>query len=191
MSSTITYGPRWLGHLFHERKHSGFHSLYSGWCVPASSACLKLTGSVGKIRWKKRKNCAKVIRDRFATRIVHSSRMPQRSAKRLMSTLMRQRVFAVVCCVAWWMSYEMKGDAEQFASRTSGPVTKGAALVAKLLNLIEFPLRNRCCFSPAPTYRDWPQEDWTLQCCFRPWNCVYFAADPLVTCKLWSCGVPV
>ena len=104
---------------------------------------------------------------------------------------MRQRVFAVVCCVAWWMSYELKGDAEQFASRTSGPVIKGAALMAKLLNLIEFPLRNRCCFSPAPTYRDWPQEYWTLQCCFCPWHCVYFAADPLVTCKLWNCGVPV
>ena len=54
------------------------------------------------------------------------------------------------CCVAWWMSYEMNGDAEQFASRTSGPVIKGAALMAKLLNLMEFPLRNRCCFDLPP-----------------------------------------
>ena len=155
MPSTITKRTSsWLGHLFLGTKHSGFHSLYSGWCVPASSACLKLTGSVGRIRWKKRKNCEKVIRGsiRYADCAQQSDAAKIR--QEIDEHIDEAKGFCGDCCVAWWMSYEMKGDAEQFASRTSGPVTKGAALMAKLLNLMEFPLRNRCCFWPAPTYTD-------------------------------------
>lgn len=183
MPSTITKRTSsWLGHLFHGTKTLRI-SQPVFWLMCASFFCLS---EIDRISGKNTVKEAQELRKGYQGSIRYADCAQQSDAAKIRQEIDEHideaKGFCGDCCVAWWMSYEMKGDAEQFASRTSAPVIKGAALMAKLLNLMEFPLRNRCCFWPAPTYRDWPQEDWTLQCCFRP----LFLQGLVIPFSLWK-----
>ncbi len=92
---------------FHGRIRSGGHCPYglvkvfifwSGWWLPSSLLCWKLTGSVASPLWRKRSNCGRVFRDQFSMLSAPGSRMRWRSIMKLT----RNKMPLTMPFTYWW-----------------------------------------------------------------------------------------